>query len=220
MGGFDLGKTEILHRLLAQPAEARDERWLHEFEQAAPDASMAAGEPQVQAGPDGFPYFQLHLPPVGEAFSTFSVNHVLPVCTEQGFGCLVGGVDGAPPWVLTYGNLWSLRVSGEFGRHNPSRRNPEGRLLTATPSDELMPDWARKVLRSWLEFMGVADVGVLLAVDGSQGEPVDWLAFSIFPDMFADAARYNDVMNRLHWFLPPRYAVLGVQRGVFEFAPL
>ena len=221
MGEFDLGKTEVLQRLLAQPADARTAEWMAELEANAPDASLAAGNPQVQSGPDGFPYFQLHIPPVGQAFDSFSLNHVLGVCTERGFGCVLNGVNGAPPWVLSYGNLWSLRTTGRFGQRNDARREPQGGLLTAAPSEELMPDWARAVLRSWLEFMGVKDVGVLLVVDkGGPEGPIDWLAFSIFPDMFEDAGRYNEVMQRLHWFLPPRFAVLGVQRGVFEYSPL
>ena len=222
---FDLAKTETVVRLLAVPAEARDDAWVASFYAAAPDASMASGEPQVVHGPDGFPYFMLTVPPVGEGFSAFSVNHVLDLCTERGHGCVLSG-DGGAPWVFTYGNLWSLRAFGSFDTRPPGavrREPPPGApLLTASPSDELVPPWARAVLRSWLAFVGVADPGVVLVVDGEGygTAPADWLSFSVFPDQFDDPARFEDVMNRLHWFLPPRFAVLGVQRGVFEYGPL
>lgn len=226
MTAFDLARTEEIERLLAVPVEGRDQAWVAALYAAAPDASMAAGDPQVAHGPDGFPYFMLHLPPIGEAFTAYSVNHVLHDCTERGTGCVLRGRDQDTPWVFSYGHLWSLRAFGAFDTTPPGARRrppPEGApLLVASPGDELLPPWARAVLRSWLAFMGVNDPGLVLVVDGNgYGDaPADWLSFSIFPDQFADPARYTATMDRLHWFLPPRFAVLGVQRGVFDYGPL
>ena len=224
MAMFDLAKTEVLERLLSAAPDARDQAWLDELQDAAPDASMAAGDPQVQHGPDGFPYFMLQLPPVGQAFETFCVNHILEPCTENGFGCVLQGREDSF-WVLTYGNLWSQRLFGAFNTAPPGDRRmppPEARLLTGTPSDDLMPDWARRVLRSWLEYMGFKDVGVALVVDGEgYGDaPADWLSFSVFPEQFETPDHYTSFLYRLNWFLPPRFHVLGVGPGVFEYTAL
>ena len=228
-GSFDLAKTEIVEQLLSQPHDQRDGAWLQRFYDAVPDASMAAAEPQMQHGPDGFPYFWLHLPPVGEAFSTFSLNHIREVCTDNGWGCVLATRDGQPGWVFTYGSMWSLRLWGALDTvpAGAVRRMPEAgaQLLVAAPSEELMPSWARRVLRSWFEYNGLADVGVALVVDaagygGGEFGPADWLSFSVFPDQFDSVDAYQAFLERLQWFLPPRFAVLGAERAVFEYSPL
>jgi hypothetical protein len=203
---FDLEKTQEVEALFAQPGERRDRAWRERLYIAIGDASMAAGDPQVFTGPDGFPYFALHLPPIGEGFETFCVNHVLEPCTENGFGCVVHDRQGQAGWVFTYGNLWSQRVAGRFDA-TPADDEGQAKVLTETehvlvgaPSDELLPPWARKVLRAHLRAAGIAEPKVA-AVSRPDRHP-SWSLALTLPEG-------EEAAHRVTWFVPPHMGVLG-----------
>ena len=76
METFDLEQTQRLAELAEIPQPQRDDAWCASFLRAAPNASLASFDPQIQAGPDRFPYFQLALPDPGP-FTPFSMVHIL-----------------------------------------------------------------------------------------------------------------------------------------------
>jgi hypothetical protein len=205
MAMFDLAKTEEVEGLLARAADQRDSAWRQRFFAAVGDASMAAGAPQVSNGPDGFPYFNLHLPPIGEAFETFCVNHVLEPCTENGFGCVIHDRAGGTGWVFTYGNLWSQRIYGTFDDtpdDDPAVSEvlaKDEQVLVGSPSEGMLPSWARSVLRTYLQSVGIAAPKVAAVMRG-QGHPNRSLALTL-PDDEAAA-------HRVTWFLPPQLGLL------------
>ena len=88
METFDLGQTAQLAALAETPSQQRDEPWCAKVLDAAPNASLAAFKPQIQTGPDTFPYFQLALPDPGP-FTPFSIVHVLDHVLEAGAGVVI-----------------------------------------------------------------------------------------------------------------------------------
>jgi hypothetical protein len=206
MAMFDLAKTEEVERLFAVAADQRDSAWRQRFYAAVGDASMAADHPQVANGPDGFPYFNLHLPPLGQAFETFCVNHVLEPCTENGFGCVIHDRAGDTGWVFTYGNLWSQRIYATFDD------TPDGdpavaevlskdeQVLVGSPSEGMLPSWARAVLRTYLQSIGIESPKVAAVMRG-QGHPSRSLALTLPADEAS--------AHRVTWFLPPQLGLLG-----------
>ena len=98
----DLEKTQILASLVQVPLEERTEMWVHEFLLNLPQASLKCGTPQLIAGPDGFPYFQLFIPSHGEEFQCFIVERMIPdFLVERGYGVVINPGSGQPDWVLT-----------------------------------------------------------------------------------------------------------------------
>lgn len=207
MGMFDLAKTEEVEALLGVTADQRDAAWRQRFFPAVGDASMAAGNPQVFNGPDGFAYFNLHLPPIAQEFETFCVNHVLNPCTENGFGCVIHDRSGGVGWVFTYGNLWSQRIYGTFDDtpdDDPAVTQvlpKDEQVLVGSPSEGMLPSWARTVLRKHLQSLGVASPKVAAVMRG-EGHPTRALALTLPPD--------PEVAHRITWFLPPQLGLLGV----------
>src|SRR5215203_3794578 len=74
---FDLEKTASLERLFLVASEERDAQWIAALYDAAADASLATREQQIIQGPDGFRYFALYLPTVGQEFDAFCVRHIV-----------------------------------------------------------------------------------------------------------------------------------------------
>lgn len=164
MSDLDLQKTQILYDLFQVPKDQREDDWVAQFLAAAPEASMAAGDPQVLVGPDGFPYFALHTPPAGEAFHAFSVNHILPYVLKDGVG-IVFNPESGPDYVFSYGMLWSLKEFGgvdgdpadEKAGKVPKKvhiAEQEEEVLVAQPSATYFPPYARQVVRKFFEQNG------------------------------------------------------------------
>ena len=164
-------------------------------------------------GPDGFRYFALYMPPANEPFDAFCVAHIVAPCLEHGFGCVLNPDKSPPDWVFSYGNLWSLRSYGAFNTTPPPTEaltEPKAgrQVMIAAPSEQFFPPFARTVLKTWLEHVGVKNPRVLLIGD-AQATPSQSLAFSIYREDFADDQAFNSVLNRLkNWFLPPHYGLI------------
>ncbi len=149
----DPAATRTVEDLLALPAARRDDEWLRALHAAVADAPLAAQEPQLIQGPDGFGYFALQLPPPGPLEAPYTVRHVAEPCTVGGFGCVVHDREGEVAWVFPYGQMWALRAEGRLDTRPPG---DDGETVTvaadehavvAPPHESVVPDWARHVLR-------------------------------------------------------------------------
>ncbi len=153
MADLDPAATRDVEQLLAVPEDERDPEWLRTFHAVVADAPLASQHPQLIQGPDGFGYFALELPPAGPLAEPYTIRHVQEPCTVGGFGCVVHDREGRPAWVFRYGEMWALRAEGRFDTR------PEGdaggsvtveageQVLVGAPSDDVLPGWARTVLR-------------------------------------------------------------------------
>jgi hypothetical protein len=224
---FDLAQTQALARLFTIPRETRGDAWRTEFYAAVVDASLVGFDPQVVWGPDGFPYFQLALPPAG-AFTPFCISHILDHVLDSGFGVAVFGNPerrGEPEWVFTYGDLLALALFARFdgdpaGRDALAARTDgvwsekieTGRKVAVGASAETyLPARARRVLGAFLrQAAGVPDPKIALVVDPAL-EPATNLAFDLGPaDFGGDESRFAGVMQALTWFLPRTHALLAL----------
>jgi hypothetical protein len=222
MAKFDLARTDQVVKLLVTPREQRDDAWREAFLEAIVDASLAAQQPQVIQGPDGFGYFVLRRPPVGQPFEPFCVSHILEMCTERGLGIVVEPSGGAAEWVFTYGDLFSLRAYGSF-RGDPLDGAEEAApstgvlgkdtpVMIGAPSEEILPSWARRVIASFLKQVGhVSEPRVLVMVEPARS-PRRNLVFNVHPEDFPSGEQFQSVLNALGWFLPPNRLVVGMSR--------
>jgi hypothetical protein len=132
-------------------------------------------QPQIERGPDGFPYFQLAIP-AGGAFTPFSLSHVLPYVLEHGLGAVVYGEAtrvNPPEWVFSFGALLGLQMFGTLDTEGTQDAALSGgavvsetletprQILSGMPSEEFLPASARRALGRYLR----ADPGVALIVD-------------------------------------------------------
>ena len=229
MGMFDTEKTWHLGRLCSVPQEQRDAAWREEFFENVIDASLVANEQQVIRGPDKFPYFALFLPQEAGKIVPFCVSHILEHCTDDGYGIVVSTPGKPQPeWVFTYGDLWGLRVHGEFRRRveaegdgtgtglNVDRLAPgeKREVLTGSPSFELFPSFARDILRGYFQQTIGVEVPKVTLVDDATREPSQSLVFNVPPERFPSIEAMHAYYARLAWFFPPGLSLLANDGGV------
>ncbi len=225
MGGIEspsyeaepLERTAEVLRLLAISEEQRDLAWRREFYAAAPGAYFAAGDPKGFSGPDGLPYFSMVTPQPGRMLEAYSIAHLLERATEDGFGIALNHRGEEADWVFRYGDLFSLRRYDDLEVEQPGPSilepgAPPETVLLASPSEDFLPVWARRVVKDFLSRrLGVKQPGVLVVARGVTGG-VPELAFNLYAEDFKLPAAFQEAMDLLGWFLPRHYSLVQVAK--------
>lgn len=230
----DLEKTDRLFHLLQIPPEQRDEKWQTEFLEHIPLASFRCGDPQVQTGPDGFPYFELYLPEPNKEFQCYVIDRMKDdFLLDSGFGVVINPGSQSADWVLTYGDILNYHIRKEFYTTDDSffLQKPgkeilaeQEEVLIAQPSEKLLPAKARKIISGFLELNGVKSPKVLLMsrkLPDGKGVSSD-IVFNVTPEDFNNESLYRSVMQSIGWYLPRHYTYIGVDEKMFSkgFLPL
>jgi hypothetical protein len=232
MPKFDLSKTSELFALCSIGRNQRDQAWVEKFYAAVVDASMVTTPAQIIAGPDGFGYFVLELPPPYEAITPFCISHILDYCLEGGIGVVINPSKAEPDWVFPYGKLWSLKETGCFDppaidSDNPTPRDrtvvgdaPQGKVyreivktdekaFIGAPSEKFFPDYAKNVMRPVIKripAMKDREPQVLLIAQPDQS-PVLSFVFNIFREDFETEEEYVGIIYRMRWYLPSNVGI-------------
>lgn len=210
--------TKVLAELFTTPADQRDAAWRERFYAAAPDAMLMAFDPQVEFGPDGFPYFQFSIPSSDQA-PTASVAYALDHCLQNGFGIVIyrdAQRQGVPGWVFSYGQLLVYAMLGDFEGtrepppepgQEPAPASEDGSqpVLFATPSETFFPPVARKHVAEYLVRLGVTEPKVMMLVEPRQW-PANGLMFNLtLAHVDGDRQLFDNAHRGLHWYLPETY---------------
>jgi hypothetical protein len=228
MPKFDLAQTQTLAGIFAEPRESRDQAWRKKFYTAIPDATLIAFEPQVNPGPDQFPYFHLAMPDPGP-LTPFCVSHLLNDALDGGFGIAIFGDSSRlndPEWVFTYGNLLSYSLFGDFEGDPVERERLKGheaerrpsltqhQVLTAAPSEAYLPTCARKALagymRHWFQH---PDPKITLLEDPQQVPSRGLMVNLTLEDYDGDETKLHAAIHYLSWYLPATYRVVPMPDG-------
>lgn len=229
----DLEKTHLIFNLIKVPVEERDEEWQHSFLENIVQASFRCGEPQVITGPDGFPYFQLLMPNPNESFQCYVIEQMKDdFLLELGYGVVINPQGGNPDWVLTYGDITNLDLNGSFYTSGPTPFSTfkedetidgDEKVMVGQPSDIILSDSNRAVLRAYLNYNGIMSPKIFLMFrTGKNGEVSQELVFNLTPADFEDEEVFRYVMQNLAWFLPRHYSFVGMDEESFKdsFMPL
>lgn len=230
----DLAKTAEIYQLVDTPPADRDEAWNAAFLANLSAASFRCGDPQVIQGPDGFPYVHLLLPEPGVGFQCYVIERMKDdFLLKRGLGVVIKADDSAPDWVLSYGDILNLHLNNEFytTAETPFSKEvsdenikTEEKVLVGQPAETLLPQVTRNVLREFLESNGVSSPKVSLMMRHQQNETEvsQDLAFNIIPQNFGSEEDFRTVMERLPWFLPRHYSIVGLREMALEdgFMPL
>lgn len=206
----DIEQTGVLAALFRTPKDQRDEAWQSDFLKATPTASFACRDPQVLVGPDGFPYFALYSPEPGQAFESFCIRNLASdFLMENGVGVAINpGPDGVD-WVFSYGDIVNWELNGEFYSPAPKAQDPADEepasMLIAHPSETFLPLKTRHVLKSFLKEHGVAHPKIFLLTQTKELDILESLVFNLFEEDFETPDAFNNLMQRLTWFLPRHY---------------
>lgn len=232
LGMQALDQTQAVAGLLEVPPTQRDEEWLRTFLLALPQAGFRCGTPQIIAGPDGFPYFQLFVPNPGEEFQCFVIAQMIPdFLLERGYGIVINPGGEQPDWVLTYGDLLNYHLNGAFFSSESLFSTNDSavqvlakgdEIMIGQPSEAILPAQTRKLLRDFFELNGIQDPKVLLMMRKNGETVVQDLAFNIVPEGFESPEHYHNMMQTVTWYLPRHYTLLGLNDDLQDgsFMPL
>ncbi|SEA38231.1 hypothetical protein [Pedobacter hartonius] len=228
----DLEKTQSIATLLTVPREERTESWVNQFLADLPLAAFRCGTPQLIAGPDGFPYFQLFVPEPGEEFQSYVIHEMIGgFLVERGYGVVINPGAGQPDWVLTYGDILNYHLNGSFftleslfsNSSNTEETVAQGEeVMVGQPSEIILPVQTRKLLKDFFELNGIQDPKVMLMMRKNGEEMSQDLAFNITPESFESEEHYRNMMQTVTWYLPRHYSVVGLHDHHVEngFMPL
>lgn len=218
----DLYKTQVLAELFNVLTAKPDEKWQQTFFENVADASFMCGDPQVIQGPDGFPYFELNIPRPNTEFQCFVLRHLKDdFLLQNGFGVVIHPAKSPPDWVFTYGDIVNFHLRNEFYTNIPEGTLPseeiiteEEQVLIGQPSQALLPQHTRNVLRVFLKYHGIQDAKLLLMQRQFAGSPQE-LVFNMTPDKFPSQQQYENVMRSIGWFLPRHYSYVAMEESTF-----
>jgi hypothetical protein len=229
MPKFDLAQTQVVTDLFAEPREGRDDAWRQQFYAAVPDATLMAFDPQVNQGPDEFPYFHLAIPDPGPVTS-FCVTHLLDVVLDNGFGIAIFGDSSrseGPEWVFTYGDLLSYSMFGHFdggpAEQLSSGGSKDNQVLIAAPSEAYFPARARKAMGNYVRQMYKhPDPRIALVYDPQATPPRNLMINLTLADYDGDESKLSAAVRYLSWYLPRTYSVVAMPAGWSDstFMPL
>jgi hypothetical protein len=217
METFDMQQTQTLAALAAIPQ--RDDAWCAQFLAAVPNASLASFNPQIQAGPDTFPYFQLAVPDAGP-FTPFSIVHILNDVLENGAGVVVHASTrrDQPLWVFTLGDILSYSMFHDFrgdpkalGNPDPPPNPNDRSFLRASPNDSYLPPPARAAMGRFMRGPFRHPSPKIGLVTGASLSPRQSLMVNLrLSDYGGDKKKLNSAMNYLTWFVPKTYSVMAL----------
>lgn len=228
----DLEKTLLINELIAIPLTERDNQWVARFVDLIADANLAVAEPEIIMSSEGFPYFNLRTVEPGENFQAYVLRQQLPTLLRNGFGAALNTTKENPDWMFSYGDLLNFQLHNEFYTDDHTFSSNTGdfvlgkdeEILVGQPSEEILPTYARKQLRDFLEYSGVKDPQIMLiARNYTDEEKVSQdLVLNITPKNFSNDQEYRAAMNTIAWFLPKHYSLVGLATDTVDqgFQPL
>jgi hypothetical protein len=215
MAKFDLEKTGELGDLFQTDRDQRDDAWRARFLAAVPDATLSAFDPQVERGPDTFPYFQLAMPEPGP-LTPFCITHILDTCLDNGLGVVVFGDaerSNGPEWVFSYGDLLSYSMYGQFYcEPQEAGSGGGGQMLVASPNEQLYPARARKALGDFLRNVYHHPAPKLGLIDSPALTPSRNLVVNlkINEHYHGNKERLDQAMGYVRWFVPGHYGLMSL----------
>jgi len=231
MSTFDLEKTQAVAALFAQERESRDDAWRRNFYAAVPDASLMSFDPQVNLGPDQFPYFHMAIPDPGP-LTPFSISHLLDFLLDNGLGIAIFGDSSRseePEWVFSYGDLLAFSLYGDFDgdppetTHAPKPAAGGRSVLVAAPSEAYLPARARRAIGAYSRKIFHLDNPKIGLVDDPQSTPSRYLIINLtLADYHGDQGKLDAALRYLSWFVPRTYRIAAMPPGFADsnFVPL
>jgi hypothetical protein len=226
----DLSKTNILNELFKIPRKQRDDKWNAKFLENVADASFTCCNPQVFEGPDGFPYFQLNIPEPYKQFQCFVIRHMKDdFLLDKGFGVVINPSKGQPDWVFSYGDIVNYHIRNEFYTKSENWDLPKQEIIKqkeevflGQPSESILPNSTRNVIRDFLKSIGINDAKLLLMNRRKPNGFLQELVFNLTPDKFEKNEHYEGVMKSIAWYLPRHYSYVSMNESNFKdnFKPL
>jgi hypothetical protein len=209
-----------LKELCNAPDRIRDTGWEEAFLAILPNSSLRVVSPTPQQGPDGWPYLFV----ASDDDASEPALTILKWLSEKGIGLAINPEKDAPDFVLPWGMIWNFRERQAFLNPPPVAKDNKFELekgesvFAGPPSAEYLPEYVRKMLRSfWIE-QGVLAPRILVM---SQDHEHFDLCFSLDSLGNPPEKEHEGIAQTIAWFLPQDYSIVLVKEdGLPAFSDL
>lgn len=198
----------------------RDQEWEKAFLNSFSGANLSVLNDTPQVGPDGWPYLMVQTDPAGLQ----SAYDVLSWLSDKGIGLAVNPQKSAPDYVFSFGMIWNFRQRKEFLSSLKSLQQGQikfeagEKVMAGPPSEDYLPDYARVVLRAFLNENKVSEPKILVV---SKDQQTFDLCFSLESLGTPEASEHKGLLEALSWFLPAHYSLVIVsENGLPSFHAL
>ncbi len=224
----DLEKTNIIYQLVQTLSSDRNENWQNTFLQNIGQASFRCGDPQFITGPDGFQYFQLLLPEPNKSFQCFVIERMKDdFLLSNGFGVVINPTSNSADWVLSYGDILNFHLNRTFYTTEETlfsrERNDETipgneKVMIGQPSETILPEPTRKLIREFLKINGVEHpkVSLMMRHNKNNNGVTQDIVFNVTPQNFTSETNYRNVMKTIGWYLPRHYSFIGMDENSLD----
>jgi hypothetical protein len=200
----------LISELLKISDNDRDQNWEDQFLSAFTQSNVQLLNEEPQMGPDSWPYMIVQT----SSTSQESAQKLLQWVSTRGIGIVINPQKAFPDFVLTYGMIWHFRETGYFFRRNLTKNihsNESAVQLDfskasfADPVPEILPDYARKILREFFVQQNILKPKISTAFWHDNNFDV---VISLDSIGNPPTAEHPGIAEALSWFLPPHYSIL------------
>jgi hypothetical protein len=200
----------LISDLLKISDNQRDQKWEDQFLTAFTQSNIQLLTEEPQMGPDSWPYMIVQTSQTSDE----SAQKLLQWVSTRGIGIVINPHKTFPDFVLTYGMIWHFRETGYFIRRNLTKNinSTESSVQLdlsqanfADPTPEILPDYARKILKEFFIQQNILRPKISTAFWHDNNFDLVISLESIGNPPEAD---HPDIAEALSWFLPPHYSIL------------
>jgi hypothetical protein len=216
----DLSKTNRIYTLVQVPRAKRDADWEYAFLENVSAASFRSGNPQVQLGPDGLPYFQLFLPEPNKSFQCYVIDQMKDdFLLAAGYGVAINPTKTGADWVFSYGDILNLFLNKEFytdtetsfiKAENGVKIDENEKIMVAQPGENLLPKQSQQIILNFLKESGIKTpkISLLMRHQKNGKGMVQDLVFNIDEQSFDNEQHYQRIVQKLAWYVPKHYTFM------------
>ena len=200
-----------LKQILQSPEEKRNQIWENQFLDAIRMAKVKVVFPDPKPGPDSWPYLFVASAEESPEGPHEPIHKIFDWLSEKGIGLVLNAHKNLPDYIFTYGMIWNYREKSLFVQANEKpvksqfQIDPNKEFYSGELGPELLPDYARKILKDFFRDQGILRPRVLML---SQ-DKVQWdICFAAESFGKPSPEEYNSIAEAISWFFPTHYSVV------------
>ncbi len=203
--------SETLIKLIESPEEKRNSVWEKQFLDAVAHAKVKVIFPDPKPGPDSMPYLMVSTHNESPEGPHDDIKNIIHWLSTRGIGLVVNAHKRLPDYIFTYGMLWHFREKSLFLQNSNDKIkesfqiDPNQEFYSGELSSELIPDYARKILKEFFRDQGILRPRVLML---SQ-DKINWdICFAAESFGNPDPSEFSSIAEAISWFFPSHYSIV------------
>lgn len=216
-------KTQIIIELFKIPNLSRNDIWYRTFNENIHSASFTSRKDQVFTFPEHFPYFLLDIPKTNNPSDSFCLKNLKDdFLIEHGCGIIIFS-EYFMEWIFSFGDIMDFHLTNKFNAKSDSppvqyeevlNLNKHGLLFQ--PIVIYLPKQTKHYLKLFLISIGVVKPKTIIYCTKNGNIEIPQLAFNIFKEDFESTVLFNEILDKICWFLPRHYVIFSIPKNCYD----